>query len=83
MEDSNTETNAKDAGSQSTTERTSIEMNYRTLGKTGCRCQKWDMVRGELERATGLPPLTMSRSKALNKGLDLGLNFVDTALGYG
>jgi hypothetical protein len=25
----------KDAGSQSTTKRTSIEMNYRTLGKTG------------------------------------------------
>jgi hypothetical protein len=35
MGDSNTGTNAKDAGSQSTTERTSIEMNYRTLGKTG------------------------------------------------
>ena len=35
MEDSNTGTNAKDAGSQSTTERTSIEMNYGTLGKKG------------------------------------------------
>jgi aryl-alcohol dehydrogenase-like predicted oxidoreductase len=39
------------------------------------------MVRGELERATGLALLTMSRS--LNKAFDLGLNFVDTALGYG
>jgi Type IV secretory system Conjugative DNA transfer/Aldo/keto reductase family len=41
------------------------------------------MGRGESERATGIGASDDESVRALNKAFDLGLNFIDTALGYG
>ena len=41
------------------------------------------MARRESEKAAGLALLTMSPLRPLHRAIDLGLNFIDTALGYG
>lgn len=58
-------------------------MNYRTLGKTGLQDAESGIRcvghrKGQLVGASDDELV-----KALNKTFDLGLNFIDTALGYG
>lgn len=59
------------------------EMNYRTLGRTGMKVSEigygaWGIGKGMWVGASDDESI-----KALNKAVDLGLNFVDTALVYG
>src|ERR1700678_3309493 len=59
------------------------EMNYRTLGRTGLKVSEigygaWGIGKGMWVGATDDESL-----KALNKAIELGLNFIDTALVYG
>src|SRR5438132_14357927 len=61
----------------------SIQMNYRTLGKTGFNVSEigygaWGIGKGAWVGASDDESL-----KALNRAIDLGLNFIDTALVYG
>jgi aryl-alcohol dehydrogenase-like predicted oxidoreductase len=58
-------------------------MNYRTLGKTGLSVSEigygaWGIGKGAWVGASDEESL-----KALHKAIDLGLNFIDTALAYG
>jgi aryl-alcohol dehydrogenase-like predicted oxidoreductase len=58
-------------------------MNYRTLGKTGLQVSEigygaWGIGKGMWVGAEDDESI-----KALNKAIDLGLNFIDTALVYG
>ena len=58
-------------------------MNYRTLGRTGLQVSEigfgaWGIGKGAWVGATDDESI-----KALNKAIDLGLNFIDTALVYG
>jgi aryl-alcohol dehydrogenase-like predicted oxidoreductase len=58
-------------------------MNYRTLGRTGLQVSEigygaWGIGKGMWIGATD-----DESAKALNKAIDLGLNFIDTALVYG
>jgi aryl-alcohol dehydrogenase-like predicted oxidoreductase len=58
-------------------------MNYRTLGKTGLKVSEigygaWGIGKSMWIGASDDESLT-----ALNRAVDLGLNFIDTALGYG
>jgi aryl-alcohol dehydrogenase-like predicted oxidoreductase len=58
-------------------------MNYRTLGKTGLEVSEigygaWGIGKGLWVGASDDESI-----KALHKAIDLGLNFIDTALGYG
>jgi aryl-alcohol dehydrogenase-like predicted oxidoreductase len=60
-----------------------IQMNYRTLGKTGFNVSEigygaWGIGKGAWIGATDDESL-----KALQRAIDLGLNFIDTALVYG
>lgn len=60
-----------------------IEMNYRTLGKTGLNVSEigygaWGIGKGAWIGASDDESL-----KALHRSVDLGLNFIDTALVYG
>jgi aryl-alcohol dehydrogenase-like predicted oxidoreductase len=59
------------------------KMNYRTLGKTGLQVSEigygaWGIGKGMWVGAEDDESI-----KALNKAIDLGLNFIDTALVYG
>jgi aryl-alcohol dehydrogenase-like predicted oxidoreductase len=59
------------------------EMNYRTLGKTGLNVSEigygaWGIGKGAWVGASDEDSL-----KALHRAIDLGLNFIDTALAYG
>ncbi|WP_160724436.1 aldo/keto reductase [Bacillus sp. USDA818B3_A] len=58
-------------------------MNYRLLGKTGLKVSEigygaWGIGNTGWQGANDEESI-----KALNKAIDLGLNFIDTALGYG
>jgi aryl-alcohol dehydrogenase-like predicted oxidoreductase len=58
-------------------------MNYRTLGKTGLHVSEigygaWGIGKSNWVGATDDESL-----KALHRSVDLGLNFIDTALVYG
>jgi aryl-alcohol dehydrogenase-like predicted oxidoreductase len=58
-------------------------MNYRTLGKTGLQVSEigygaWGIGKGMWVGAEDDESIN-----ALNKAIDLGLNFIDTALVYG
>ena len=58
-------------------------MNYRTLGKTGLQVSEVRYGAWGIGKSNWIGAFDDESIKALNKAFDLGLNFVDTALGYG
>jgi aryl-alcohol dehydrogenase-like predicted oxidoreductase len=58
-------------------------MNYRTLGKTGLQVSEVRYGAWGIGKSNWIGASDDESIKALNKAFDLGLNFVDTALGYG
>jgi aryl-alcohol dehydrogenase-like predicted oxidoreductase len=57
-------------------------MNYRTFGKHGFRCSEIGFGAWAIGGSWGKQADTDSLA-ALNRSLDLGVNFIDTAAGYG
>jgi aryl-alcohol dehydrogenase-like predicted oxidoreductase len=58
-------------------------MNYRTLGKTGLQVSEIGYGAWGIGKSMWIGASDDESVKALHKAVDLGLNFVDTALGYG
>ena len=58
-------------------------MNYRTLGKTGLQVSEVGYGAWGIGKSNWIGASDDESVKALNKAFDLGLNFIDTALGYG
>jgi len=58
-------------------------MNYRTLGKTGLRVSEVGYGAWGIGKSNWIGASDDESVRALNKAFDLGLNFIDTALGYG
>jgi aryl-alcohol dehydrogenase-like predicted oxidoreductase len=58
-------------------------MNYRTLGKTGLQVSEVGYGAWGIGKSNWIGASDDESVKALSKAFDLGLNFVDTALGYG
>ena len=58
-------------------------MNYRTLGRTGLHVSEIGYGAWGIGKGLWIGASDNESIKALNKAFDLGLNFVDTALGYG
>ena len=60
-----------------------IEMNYRTLGKTGLKISEIGYGAWGIGKSGWIGSSDKESLKALHRAIDLGLNFIDTALGYG
>ena len=58
-------------------------MNYRTLGRTGLQFSEIGFGAWGIGKGTWIGAEDDESVKALNKAIDLGLNFIDTALVYG
>lgn len=58
-------------------------MHYRTLGKTGLKVSEIGFGAWGIGQTAWVGAKDDESLKALNKAIDLGLNFIDTALGYG
>ncbi|WP_274652533.1 aldo/keto reductase [Paenibacillus humicola] len=58
-------------------------MNYRTLGKTGLSVSEIGYGAWGIGKAMWLGASDDESVRALNRSIELGLNFIDTALGYG
>jgi aryl-alcohol dehydrogenase-like predicted oxidoreductase len=58
-------------------------MNYRTLGKTGLKVSEVGYGAWGIGKSMWIGATDDESLKALNRSIDLGLNFIDTALGYG
>jgi len=58
-------------------------MNYRTLGKTGLQVSEVGYGAWGIGKSNWIGASDDESAKALNKAVDLGLNFIDTALAYG
>lgn len=58
-------------------------MFYRTLGRTGLRISEVGFGAWGIGRANWIGAEDDESLRALNRALDLGCNFIDTALGYG
>jgi aryl-alcohol dehydrogenase-like predicted oxidoreductase len=58
-------------------------MNYRTLGRTGLQFSEIGFGAWGIGKGAWIGAEDDESSKALNKAIDLGLNFIDTALVYG
>ncbi|MFC5651631.1 aldo/keto reductase [Paenibacillus solisilvae] len=58
-------------------------MNYRTLGKTGLKVSEIGYGAWGIGKSMWLGASDDESLKALNRSIELGLNFIDTALGYG
>ncbi|WP_026567986.1 aldo/keto reductase [Bacillus sp. UNC41MFS5] len=58
-------------------------MNYRLLGKTGLKVSEIGYGAWGIGNTGWLGAKDDESLKALHKSIDLGLNFIDTALGYG
>jgi aryl-alcohol dehydrogenase-like predicted oxidoreductase len=58
-------------------------MNYRTLGKTGLKVSEIGYGAWGIGKTGWIGANDEESLKALHKSIDLGLNFIDTALGYG
>ena len=59
------------------------EMNYRTLGKTGLKVSEIGYGAWGIGKGLWVGASDEQSAKALHRCIDLGLNFIDTALGYG
>jgi aryl-alcohol dehydrogenase-like predicted oxidoreductase len=64
-------------------ERKPTKMNYRTLGKTGWQVSEVGYGAWGIGKSNWIGASDDESIKALNKAVDLGLNFIDTALAYG
>ncbi|WP_216667556.1 aldo/keto reductase [Saccharibacillus deserti] len=60
-----------------------MDMNYRTLGKTGLQVSEIGYGAWGIGNSGWLGAQDDESVKALHRAIDLGLNFIDTALGYG
>ncbi|MBO1512112.1 aldo/keto reductase [Metabacillus bambusae] len=58
-------------------------MNYRTLGKTGLEISEIGYGAWGIGKTSWIGADDRESLKSLHKSVDLGLNFIDTALGYG
>jgi aryl-alcohol dehydrogenase-like predicted oxidoreductase len=58
-------------------------MNYRTLGKTGLKVSEIGYGAWGIGKTSWIGANDDESIAALHKAIDLGLNFIDTALGYG
>jgi aryl-alcohol dehydrogenase-like predicted oxidoreductase len=58
-------------------------MNYRTLGKTGLKVSEIGYGAWGIGKGAWLGASDDESFKALHRSIDLGLNFIDTALVYG
>lgn len=58
-------------------------MNYRTLGKTGLKVSEIGYGAWGIGQSSWVGAKDDESIQALHKAVDLGLNFIDTALGYG
>jgi aryl-alcohol dehydrogenase-like predicted oxidoreductase len=58
-------------------------MNYRTLGKTGLNVSEIGYGAWGIGKSAWIGASDDESLKALNRSVDLGLNFIDTALAYG
>jgi aryl-alcohol dehydrogenase-like predicted oxidoreductase len=58
-------------------------MNYRTLGKTGLQVSEVGYGAWGIGKSNWIGASDDESAKALNKAVDLGLSFIDTALAYG
>lgn len=58
-------------------------MNYRTLGKTGLKISEIGYGAWGIGKTAWLGASDDESIHALNRSIELGLNFIDTALGYG
>jgi aryl-alcohol dehydrogenase-like predicted oxidoreductase len=58
-------------------------MNYRILGKTGMNISEIGYGAWGIGQSSWIGANDNESVKALHKAIDLGLNFIDTALGYG
>lgn len=58
-------------------------MFYRTLGRTGLRISEVGFGAWGIGRANWIGAEDDESLRALNRAIDLGCNFIDTALGYG
>ncbi|WP_410511940.1 aldo/keto reductase [Paenibacillus sp. BR2-3] len=58
-------------------------MNYRTLGRTGLKVSEVGYGAWGIGKTGWIGADDRESLKALNRSIELGLNFIDTALGYG
>src|SRR5260370_3303750 len=58
-------------------------MNYRKLGKTGLTVSEVGFGAWGIGKSGWIGASDDESVKALHRAIDLGLNFIDTALGYG
>ena len=58
-------------------------MNYRKLGKTGLAVSEVGFGAWGIGKSGWIGASDDESVKALHRSIDLGLNFIDTALGYG
>ncbi|WP_324718065.1 aldo/keto reductase [Carboxydochorda subterranea] len=58
-------------------------MHYRTLGKTGLRVSEIGFGAWGIGKSMWVGAEDAESIRALNRAIDLGLNFIDTALAYG
>ena len=58
-------------------------MNYRALGRTGLKVSEIGFGAWGIGKSMWIGASDDESLKALNRSIDLGLNFIDTALGYG
>jgi aryl-alcohol dehydrogenase-like predicted oxidoreductase len=58
-------------------------MNYRTLGKTGLQVSEIGYGAWGIGKSMWIGATDDQSLEALNRAIELGLNFIDTALGYG
>jgi len=58
-------------------------MNYRTLGKTGLTISEVGYGAWGIGKSAWIGASDAESVKALHRSIDLGLNFIDTALAYG
>jgi aryl-alcohol dehydrogenase-like predicted oxidoreductase len=58
-------------------------MNYRALGRTGLKVSEIGFGAWGIGKSMWIGASDEESLKALNRSVDLGLNFIDTALGYG
>ena len=58
-------------------------MNYRRLGKTGLEVSEIGYGAGGIGKTMWIGADDDESLRALDRAIDLGVNFIDTALGYG
>lgn len=58
-------------------------MHYRTMGKTGLKVSEIGYGAWGIGKSNWIGASDDESIQALNRAIDLGLNFIDTALGYG